>query len=132
MSETAAAEILTLLDRISRTWLERRPGDLAPLFHPQLTMVFPGFSGRIQGREANIAGFEDFCTNAQVHEYREADHEIDVVGDTAIASFKYEMIYERDGQRSRATGRDLWIFARQDGQWFAVWRTMLDLAEQPA
>jgi len=49
-----------------------------------------------------------------------------------VASFTYEMIYERDGKGNRATGRDLWVLARQDGHWLAVWRTMLDLAEQPA
>ena len=32
------------------------------------------------------------------------------------------MTYERSGERSRATGRDLWVFARQDGEWLAAWR----------
>ena len=44
----------------------------------------------------------------------------------------YEMLYERSGKRSRATGRDLWVFVRQGGEWIAAWRTMLDLTEQPA
>jgi hypothetical protein len=42
------------------------------------------------------------------------------------------MVYERSGGRYRSTGRDFWIFARQGDAWLAVWRTMLDLAEQPA
>jgi hypothetical protein len=127
-TEVAAAAIA----RINRAWLDRRPTDLESLFHPALTMVFPDFSGRVEGREANVAGFTDFCTHATVHEYRERDQQIDVIGDTAVASFAYEMVYERNGKRSRATGRDLWVFARQKGSWLAVWRTMLDLAEQPA
>jgi uncharacterized protein (TIGR02246 family) len=61
MSDTAAAEVRALLDRINRTWLERRPADLAPLFHPQLTIVFPGFTGRAEGREAMIAGSRIFA-----------------------------------------------------------------------
>jgi hypothetical protein len=95
-------------------------------------MVFPGFSGRAEGRDANVAVFTDFCTHAVVRAYTERDRQIDVVGDTAVASFAYEMVYERSGERTRATGRDLWVFARQEGVWLAVWRTMLDLAEQPA
>ena len=55
---------------------------------------------------------------------------MDVIGDTAVASFTYEMVYERSGKRSRATGRDLWVFTRYGSEWIAVWRTMLDLAEQ--
>ena len=130
--EAARAEIVAALDRINQAWRQRRTDDLAPLFHPDITMVFPGFAGRAEGRDANVAGFEDFCAHAAVHEYHEADHQVDVVGDTAVASYRYEMVYERDGRRSRASGRDLWVFTRQDGRWLAAWRTMLDLAEQPA
>jgi ketosteroid isomerase-like protein len=58
------------------------------------------------------------------------DRQVDVVGDQAIASYRYGITYRRDGQRFRARGRDLWILARSDGRWRAVWRTMLDLAEE--
>jgi Domain of unknown function (DUF4440) len=126
------AEVSSALERINRAWLDGRPSDLVPLLHPGITMVVPGFAGRVHGRDAFVSGFEDFCTNAKVHEYREADLQVDVTGDTAVANFTYEMVYERDAKRYRATGRDLWVFARQDGQWIAVWRTMLDPAEEPA
>ncbi len=120
------------MQRINRTWLDRRPDDLVPLLHPDMTLVLPGFAGRVEGREAFVAGFADFCGNATVHEYREANHQADVIGDTAVVSFTYEMVYESSEKRSCATGRDLWVFVRQGGEWIAVWRTMLDLAEQPA
>jgi hypothetical protein len=42
------------------------------------------------------------------------------------------MVYERSGQSFRSTGRDLWVFQQQIGGWLAVWRTMLDMAEEPA
>jgi uncharacterized protein (TIGR02246 family) len=131
-SQNVRDAVSTAMQRINRAWLDGRPEDLVPLLHPDLTLVFPGFAGRAEGREAIVAGFADFCGNASVHEYREANHHADVIGDTAVISFTYEMVYERAGQRSRATGRDLWVFARQGGEWIAVWRTMLDLAEQPA
>ena len=131
-SETAERAVLAAIEGINRTWLEARPDDLVPFFHPDITLVVPGFAGRVQGRDAIVAGFADFCQNATIHEYREADQRADVIGDTAVVSFTYEMVYERSGTKSRATGRDLWVFARQGGEWLAVWRTMLDLAEQPA
>ena len=130
--EATRAEVAATIDRINRAWREHRPGDLVPLFHPALTMAFPGFAGRAQGRDANIAGFEDFCAHAVVHEYREDGHQVDVIADTAVATFTFEMVYQREEERTRATGRDLWVFRRQDGRWLAVWRTMLDLVERPA
>jgi hypothetical protein len=119
------------MQRINRCWLDGRPLDLIPLLHPEMTIVLPGFAGRVAGREAIVAGFADFCENATIHDYREANHQTDVIADTAVVSFTYEMVYERSEKRNRATGRDLWVFARQNEDWIAVWRTMLDLTEQP-
>src|ERR1700740_1637651 len=87
------------MSRINKAWLDGRVDDLAPMVHPEIIMVFPGFAGRIQGREAFRAGFRDFCLNATIHNFREHDHQVDVAGDTAVVSFRYEMIYERSGGR---------------------------------
>ena len=133
MSDPMAQDSVTATIRaINGNWLDQRPEDLAPFFHPDLTMVFPGFEGRATGREAVIAGFADFCNLATVHEYRDDDFQVDVIGMTAVVSFRYEMVYERSGEKYRATGRDLWVFARPAESWLSVWRTMLDLSERPA
>jgi ketosteroid isomerase-like protein len=95
-------------------------------------MVFPGFAGKVQGREAFLAGFRDFCQNAAVHEFREDDLQVDVAGETAVVTFRYEMIYERSAKRYRATGRDLWVFQMEGGSWIAVWRAMLEMEENDA
>ena len=133
MDEARATDgVADALRRISEAWLSGRVNDLAPLVHPEIVMALPGFSGRVRGREPLLAGFRDFCENARTHEYREHDQQIDVTDGIAVATFAYEMIYERGGQRYRVTGRDLWVFQKEAGEWIAVWRTMLDLDEQPA
>jgi ketosteroid isomerase-like protein len=118
--------------RINRAWMDSQVNDLAPMVHPEIVMVFPGFAGRIQGRDAFLGGFRDFCENAKTHEFEEQDQQIDVAGDTAVVSFRFEMLYERAGQRYRSSGRDLWVFQRDGEDWIAVWRTMLDAEEQEA
>jgi len=122
--------VATAMQRINRAWLDRRPREMLGLLHADVTLVFPGFAGRVTGREAFIAGFQDFCNQAIVHEFRESDQQVDVAGDAGVISFVYEMVYERGGSRYRAIGRDLWVFARQNDEWLAVWRTMLDMSEQ--
>ena len=126
------AEVMEAMDRINRAWREGRPRELAPLFHPEIVMVFPSFRGQARGRDALVGGFVDFCENAVIHEYEETDHHVDVVGHTGVASFAFEMVYERAGRRQRSKGRDMWVFARHDGVWLAVWRTMFNVEEQPA
>jgi uncharacterized protein (TIGR02246 family) len=126
------ADATQLLRRINQAWLEGRPRDLAPLFHPDIVMILPGFAGRLQGREQMVSGFVDFCANAKVHAFEADEEQIDVIGQTAVASVAFTMVYERQGQRFRSTGRDVWVFTREGGDWLAVWRTMLDLTDQPA
>jgi len=122
--------IATAMQRINRAWLDRRPGDMIGLIHPDVTIVLPGFAGRVTSRDALIAGFQDFCTQAIVHEFRESDLQVDAASNAGVVSFVYEMVYERGGTRYRAIGRDLWVFSRHNGEWLAVWRTMLDQSEQ--
>jgi hypothetical protein len=123
------AKLAAAMHRINRSWLDGRVDDLAALVHPEIVLVFPGFAGRAQGRDELLAGFRDFCHNATVHEFREHEHQTDIAGGTAVVSFQFEMVYERAGKRSRATGRDLWVFEERDGEWIAVWRTMIDMDE---
>ena len=118
--------------RINRAWLEGDVEALAPMVHPEIIMALPGFTGRMQGREKFLDGFRDFCQNATIHEFRDRDHQIDVAGNTAIVTFRYDMVYERSGQRYHSTGRDLWVFQNECGAWIAVWRAMLDVEEEPA
>ncbi len=46
-----------------------------------------------------------------------------------LQRLRFEMVYEREKYRNKSTGRDFWIFERQEKNWIAVWRTMLDVNE---
>jgi ketosteroid isomerase-like protein len=124
--------VAAIMHRVNRVWLDGQVEDLAPMVHPEIVMVFPGFMGRIEGQEEFLAGFRDFCQNARIHEFRDHDYQIDVAGDTAVVTFRYEMVYERSGERYHAIGRDLWVFENEGNTWLAVWRTMLDVEEKAA
>lgn len=132
MSTTDRDDVRTVLARINQAWLAGRPNDLSDLFHPSIVMVIPGLVDRVKGRDALIAGFVDFCSHAKVHEYQETDLQVDAIGDSAVATFAYQMIYERSGERYRAKGRDLWVFTRAVTGWLAVWRTMIEMSEEAA
>jgi hypothetical protein len=123
-------QVSQALARINEAWLQGRPRDLASLFDSAIVMVFPGFAGRAEGRAAVIAGFEDYCANARTERFEQTDKQVDVVGSVAVASFAFEMTYQRAGARYRSSGRDLWVFSKEQGRWLAVWRTMLDLREE--
>jgi hypothetical protein len=128
---TDADQIKDLLDGIDAAWLNRRPRDLEPLLHENIVFAPPGFQGRAGGRETLVAGFADFCENAALDSYKRTDLQIDVVGDVGVGTFKFEMVYGREGQKYKCAGRDFWVVARNEGRWKAVWRTMLEVTEEP-
>jgi hypothetical protein len=127
--KTTAPDVHDTMAAINRAWRELRPENILPCLHPEITMVLPGFSGVIAGREAMLAGFTDFCTNDRVIEYTERDEQIQTVGSLAFVSYDFDMLYERGSYHARSTGRDLWAFECAEGQWIAVWRTMIGVEE---
>ena len=121
--------VVETMQRINQAWLAGQIDDMVPMIHTDVIMMVPGFSSRTQGRDQFLNGFREFSRTATIDEFRESDMTVDLVSDTAVLSFLFEMVYERSGGRYRATGRDLWVFDREAGAWVAVWRTMFDLDE---
>ena len=132
MSENMGQNVGDNLRRINEAWLSGQPEKMRPLLDEKIVMVYPGFAGRSEGQEAFIAGYTDFCGQALMISFQESDLQIDVRGATVVASYAFEMTYERNGDRYLSKGRDLWIFTRRQDEWMAIWRTMLDLTEEPA
>jgi uncharacterized protein (TIGR02246 family) len=130
--ESDEQAVRQVLNAINRAWLEGRAREMARLLHSDIVMALPGFAGQVRGRDAVVEGFAEFCANARVEAWEEEDADVHVAGGTAVASFAYAMRYALGEARYRVTGRDLWVFAREEGGWAAVWRTMLDTAEEPA
>ncbi|MBN2289905.1 MAG: nuclear transport factor 2 family protein, partial [Candidatus Glassbacteria bacterium] len=117
-------EIIRLLQKINRAWVEGRPEELGEYFHEKAVIVHPGFQGRSEGREACVSGYRDFISRAEVREYRETGFAVDLWGDTAVASYQFEIAYAMGGKEYRESGRDLFVFTREGGRWLAAWRTL--------
>ena len=122
-------EVHNTLSAINNAWRNNQPVEMKKYLHPDIKMMLPGFSGLITGREILIDSFVVFCTNAKVLEYSESNEQINVTGNCAVATFKFEMLYEGEKYRDKSTGRDFWIFERQGKNWIAVWRTIMELNE---
>lgn len=74
-----------------------------------------------------MGSYRDFCSRATKRGFRIMDPAIDVFGETAIATYSYEISYELDGEGFDETGRDVFVFVRE-GSWWAVWRTLIPAA----
>ena len=127
--EDSKIKVHKVLSAINQAWRSNSPLEMSQYLHSDIVMTFPGFSGEVAGRGALLASFVEFCSNARVLEYQESNEQINVIGECAVATFQFEMLYERTKYQERSKGRDLWVFQYISGKWVAVWRTMLELEE---
>jgi len=129
-ASTPRQEILELIEQLNDAWVKGSPEQLSSFFREDIVMVHPDFIHRTEGREACIASYVDFCSQAKVNDFKLGETSIDVIEDTAIATYSYEISYEMGGEQFTDTGRDLFVFIREDGRWQAIWRTMIIPQEQ--
>ena len=118
-------EIQQVIQLLNDTWSKGNPRDLGNFFREDIVMINPDFSQRTEGREACVASYEGFCKQAAILDLKIGEPVINVFNDTAIASYSWEIAYEMGGEQFNDTGRDIFLFVREDGKWMAVWRTMI-------
>ena len=130
MNMTRADDVRTILRAINQAWQEGRAADAGRYLHDDVVMVMPDFAGRIRGRAAMVASWQDFLAQATLEAFAESEYQVDIVGAAALASYAFQIRYVMDGRRYQGRGRDVWGFSLQDGQWTAVWRLMTDMHEE--
>lgn len=129
MNNMDSEKIIDLLKRINHAWTTGKFNDMAECLFDEIIMAGPGFGARVQGRDNCIKGYGEFTSRATVVEFNEHDHQVDVIGDTAVAVYDFELVYTGEDGRHRSTGRDLWVLKKSGGRWQAVWRTILDITD---
>ena len=129
-ASTHRQEIREMVEQLNDAWVKGSPEQLSAFFREDIAMVAPDFIHRTEGREACIASYVDFCSQAKVNDFKLGETSIDVFGDTAVATYSYEISYEMGGERFTDSGRDLFVFIRENDRWQAVWRTMIIPQEQ--
>ncbi len=118
-------EILQLLKEINETWVKGDPKRLADFFHENMVIVHPDFTTRGEGREVCVQSYLEFCNNAKVLDFKEMNHAVDRYGDTVVATYRFEITYEMNGETYDETGWDLFVLVRREGRWLVAWRTLI-------
>jgi Domain of unknown function (DUF4440) len=129
-AESDTEEIAGVLRAITEAWTGGNPEEMRQYLDERIVMAQPGFEERLVGRQACIESYEDFARHASTHSYAESQTIIDVMGDTAVASYHFAIDYELGGKDYHEVGHDLFVFARSAGRWRAVWRTLIPQVPQ--
>jgi len=118
-------ELRQVIDRMNDTWVKGHPEQLEEFFSEDIVIVAPDFVHRAKGRDAAVASYADFCSQAMIRDLKIGEPSVDVFGNAAVATYDYEISYEMGGEQFNDTGRDLFVFIRENDKWQAAWRTMI-------
>lgn len=127
---TLRDELRQVIERMNETWGKGHPEQLGSFFSDDIVIVAPDFVHRAKGRGAAVASYVDFCSQAIIRDLKIGETSIDLFGNTAVATYGYEISYEMGGEQFNDTGRDLFVFIRENDKWQAVWRTMIIAQEE--
>jgi uncharacterized protein (TIGR02246 family) len=118
-------EIRALLQMITAAWTQGPVERLADCFHDAMVIVSPRFQDRVEGRAACVESYREFLETATLQRYHQGYPDIHIIGDTAVATYRFEIIYTIDTTDFQESGWDVFVFARASGAWLAVWRTVV-------
>ena len=122
-------QVRMALQQINDAWLHGPSEDIAQsledCFHDEMVIRGPDFQELSRGKAACAQSYLDFLHQAKIQNCKLEEPEIDIAGDTAIATYGWEMTYELAAQTYTEAGHDLFVFTRREGKWLAAWRALL-------
>ena len=122
--ESTVAQITERIRRINEAWVKNRLEDYDDLFHQDIVFELPGFAGRLEGRAACVESYREFNERSEVECLELQEPTVKVWGQTAVATYEFDVDYEMDGENHRDAGTDAYVFSFEGGRWWAVWRVL--------
>ncbi len=120
-------EIWDLIRKSNRAWVLGAPHEVADLFDEHAVLIGPGMQARVEGRDAIVKSYDDYVHHARTHAFEELEHCIDVFGDTAVATYRFEVRYtpNNEDQEREESGQEILVLRRSPAGWKALWRTQI-------
>ncbi len=113
-------EVWQTLRALNDAWTRGDPARLSDYFHPDMVAITATDRERLVGREACLASWQNFARAARIHHWREIEPMIQLYGDTAVVTYYFDMAFDMGGSRIELGGRDMFVFVRERGRWWAV------------
>jgi ketosteroid isomerase-like protein len=115
--------IETTLREMNRCWTERWDETrFKEYIHPDAVAIVPTITGRLEGRDAYVAGWKGFVEAVTIHAWNETDHRIRIYasGSCAVVTYLFTIAFTMAGQPVTMKGRDMFFLVRESGRWLVV------------
>lgn len=116
-------DVIATIQAMNRCWTEGwHEDEFRQHLHPDVVAIVPTTPGRLEGRDAYVAGWRGFCEAAEIREWRETDHRVQVYagGKSAVVTYLFSITFVMGGQQQTMQGRDMFFLVKEGQQWLIV------------
>ena len=118
--ETIKREVWNTLRELNDCWTKGDGSGLVNHFHKDMVAITPTKRERLVGCDACVASWMGFAKAAKINSWKEIDPLITLLGNMAIVTYYFDMSFEMGGQTIKMGGRDMYVFLKENGKWWAV------------
>jgi ketosteroid isomerase-like protein len=122
-TETITTEILVMIRAMNRAWTTGwHEEDFRQYIHEHTVAVVPSVPGRLEGRDAYVAGWRGFAEAATIHSWEESDHKVEVFasGRCSVVTYFFTIDFTIGGVRQTMQGRDMFFLVKEGKTWLVA------------
>jgi ketosteroid isomerase-like protein len=90
--------------------------------HPDAVAIVPTTPGRLDGRDAYVAGWRGFAEAAVIHEWKETGHKVQIYagGKCAVVTDFFSITFSIGTVKQAMEGRDMYFLVREGRKWLVA------------
>ncbi|MFC2158082.1 YybH family protein [Acidobacteriota bacterium] len=123
-------EVIQSIKDMNTAWMQSDFDKLRDHFHEDMIIVAPDNLRVGVGIDACIASYESFMSEGRINSFKDKHIAVDIIGNTAAATYEYDVDYEINKKRSIEEGKEVLVFSKVSGQWKLLWRMIVSASEK--
>ena len=122
-SENTTRAIVETLQAMNRCWTAGWHEEaFRQYIHSDAVAIVPTTPGRLEGREAYVAGWRAFAQAAIVHEWKETGHSVRLFagGKCAVVTNFFAITFAVGQEKQTMQGRDMYFLVKEGRKWLVA------------
>jgi len=122
-TETITTVILATIRDMNQAWTTGwHQEEFRQYIHEDVVAIVPSVPGRLEGRDAYVAGWRGFALAATIHSWQESDHKVEIFtgGRCSVVTYYFTIDFSLGGARQTMQGRDMLFLVKEGKRWQVV------------
>ena len=116
-------EIETRVREMNRYWTAGwHEEQFRQYIHPEAVAIVPTTPGRLEGRDAYVAGWRGFANAAVIHEWKETNYKVQLYagGKCAVVTYFFSITFASGTAKQIMQGRDMFFLVKEGRKWLVA------------